>query len=366
MPRFTVDTSKIKAKQVQYDKTASKTFQKNNFWDPKEGVNRIRILPPWSEERVWFREIPYHYGIGGKTVVCPKRLLNKPCFVCDKVSEFRKSPDKALNDTANDLRPKTRVYYNIVDLDDIGKGVQVYGSGVTVFNDLLYYDLDPDWGNITDVADGYDILLTRTGKGRNSKYKVTAKKNSSPLENEGWLDSLNNLDNLVGKILSPEEMKALYESSGDEDEVVEKPTEVAPKRSLDTVIKEEKDVPIDIEEIPDEIPSKKEEVITPQSDDSTVTLEAKDVKAMNRKALKQLIMDLDLEINPKQYDDDKDLQNAIISVCGLEEDDTDVLEEKDVDRPGCFGLEFVETDVDCTNCAVSKPCKVEFKAKKKK
>lgn len=367
MPRYKVDLSKIKAKQVQYDKSANaKNFQ-SNFWVPKEGKNNIRVLPPWSEEGIWYREVPYHYGVGGKSVVCPKRLLSKSCYVCDKVAEFRKSSDKELNDLANDLRPKMRVYYNVIDLDDTAKGVQVFGSGVQVFKDLLYYDLDDEWGNITDVEEGYDIILTREGKGRNSKYQVKAKKNSSSLENEEWLNSLSNLDNLIGKILSYDELKTLYETPVEDTapavlEEVPEPKKPTPRTLKDI---EEDDIPEEIEEVPP-TPKKKEEEITEPNEDDTITLTSADVKKMSRKEMKALIKDLGLDIDPKEYEDEIDLREAIIEECGLEDEDDDKGGISEVEKPGCFGMEYSESDKECVDCLVSKECKVAFKARKKK
>jgi len=369
MPRYKVDLSKIKAKQVQYDKSANaKNFQ-SNFWVPKEDKNNIRILPPWSEEGIWYREVPYHYGIGGKSVVCPKRLLGKPCYICDKVAEFRKSSDKNLNELANDLRPKMRIYYNVIDLDDTAKGVQVFGSGVQVFKDLLYYDLDDEWGNITDVEEGYDIILIREGKGRNSKYQVKAKKNSSPLENEEWLNSMSNLDNLIGKILSYSELKTLYETPAEDaaPAVLEEIPEAAPKTTPRTLKDIEDDVPEEIEEPPAPPPKKVEEVVD-HNDDDTITLTYADVKKMSRKEMKVLIKDLALSVDPKDYEDENDLRDAIIEECGLDDDEGD--DEKgslsEVEKPGCFGMEYSTTDKECVDCLAAKECSVAFKARKKK
>lgn len=353
MPRFKVDMSKIKEKQTQYDKT-SKTDFKKNFFDPKQDKNNVRILPPWSEEGIWYREVPYHYGVGGKSVVCPKRLLNKPCFVCDKVAEFRKSGDKELGLLADELRPKMRIYYNLVDLDDTGKGVQVYGSGVNVFKDLLYYDLDEEWGNITDADKGYDIIITREGKGKTSKYQVKLKKNPSPIASEEWLNTLNNLDNMVGKILSYEELKDLYESEPTSAPAVGKEAAAPVAKAVPRPVKEIEDIP---EEIGKEVES-----------DDTITLTRAEVVKMSRKELKALVKDLGLDIDYKDYDEDDEFRDAIIKECGLdsEEGDDAVPAKEKVENPGCFGYEYNESDSECVVCKVSKDCKVAFKAKKKR
>ena len=261
--------------------------------------------------------------------------MNKPCYICDKVAEFRKSSDKELNDLANDLRPKMRIYYNVVDLDDVAKGVQVYGSGVQVFKDFLYYDLDDDWGNITDVDEGYDILLTREGKVRNTKYQVKAKKNSSFLENEEWLDSLNNLDNLIGKILSYDELKSLYETPADDAAPVM--SEAPAKRSLSLVKDIEDDIPEEIGEPPAKAKEVEEEPKPTATDDDTITLTYADVKKMSRKEMKALIKDLGLDIDHKEFTDDEDLRDEIIDECGLEEEgENEKGSVAEVEKPGCL------------------------------
>lgn len=181
------------------------------FWKPKEGASLIRILPPYSGED-WYKETWSHFGIGvdRKPIACARRLLDEPCYICDQVDELRKSEDPRDVELTTQIAARRRVFYNIIDLDDIESGVQIFSSGVTIFKDLLMYVADPDWGDITDPEQGYDIVIDRAGTGIDTKYNTRAKKNPTPLIDPGLLDELRDLDDMV-EILDYEQVKAIYE-----------------------------------------------------------------------------------------------------------------------------------------------------------
>ena len=200
------------------------------FWTPKEGASLIRILPPYSGED-WYKETWFHFGIGvdRKPIACARRLLDEPCYICEQVDELRKSEDPRDVELPTQIAARRRVFYNIIDLDDVESGVQIFSSGVTIFKDLLMYVADPDWGDITDPEEGYDIVIDREGTGIDTKYNTRAKKNSTPLIDPGLLDELRDLDGMV-EILDYEQVKAIYEGEEFLKEEKEKEKEPAKKR----------------------------------------------------------------------------------------------------------------------------------------
>lgn len=181
------------------------------FWTPKEHSNLIRILPPYSGED-WYKETWFHFGVGvdRKPIACARRLLDEACYICEKVDELRKSEDPRDVELPTQIASRRRVFYNIIDLDDVESGVQIFSSGVTIFKELLMYVADPDWGDITDPEEGYDIVIEREGTGIDTKYTVRAKKNPTSLIDPGLLDQLRDLDEMV-EILPYEQVKAIYE-----------------------------------------------------------------------------------------------------------------------------------------------------------
>jgi hypothetical protein len=201
----------------QYERIKSQTG--GDFWTPKAGRNLIRILPPWAEGKLFWRETAVHWNVGpdSKMVVCLKKELDKPCYICEAYARLQQSQDPRDQSAASEIRANTRVYLNIVDLDNVDKGVQVYTCGIKILQDLLAYFADPDWGDITHPETGYDIVIEREGSTReNTKYQVRARKNPTAIPNMDLLSNLKNLDSFV-KTTSYEQMQAIYEGMSAED-----------------------------------------------------------------------------------------------------------------------------------------------------
>lgn len=190
-----------------------------NFWLPKVGENEIRILPPWSKEGFPFKEIAVHFGVGPdkKTVTCIKRY-GKVCFICDTIRELKNAEDTESQEMAQRLFRKNRYLWNIIDLHDLKSGVQIYSSGIRVFEGVWAYFADDDWGDITDPVKGYNLIVSRSGSGLNTKYQVRARKTATEVpklpDGSNALDGLYDLD-AVMPILSREEQKQAFEGSGE-------------------------------------------------------------------------------------------------------------------------------------------------------
>ena len=144
-------------------------------------------------------------------------------------------------------------------------------------------------------------------------------------------------------------------------------SEAPAKRSLSLVKDIEDDIPEEIGEPPAKAKEVEEEPKPTATDDDTITLTYADVKKMSRKEMKALIKDLGLDIDHKEFTDDEDLRDEIIDECGLEEEgENEKGSVAEVEKPGCFGLEYSDSDKECVDCLVSSDCKAAFKARKKK
>lgn len=221
-----------------------------NFWLPKVGENEIRILPPWSKEGFPFKEIAVHFGVGPdkKTVVCLKRY-GKPCFICETIRELKDAEDPESQEMAQRLFRKNRYLWNIIDLADLKSGVQIYSSGIRVFEGVWAYFADDDWGDITDPVKGYNLVVSRFGSGLNTKYQVRARR--KPTAILALPDGINPLENLydldaVMPILSHEEQKQAFEGVGAPEEKEDEEKEDEEREEKEE--KEEKETPGDEEE----------------------------------------------------------------------------------------------------------------------
>jgi hypothetical protein len=268
------------------------------FLKLKSGKNRIRVMPPWTDEGKnayqWWREVWTHWGVGPddenkKTVACPKKTPQldgaaTDCPVCDEVERLRATGDPADLEEAKALRARMRVFVNAIDLEDpewtqenidemIGAGVeedrlpevgdpkiQVLGFGSMIFKELLdYYNDEID---MTDLEEGYNVIITKEGKDLNTKYRVRLEKNISQAPVPDDDPKLHNLD-MVQQVKSAAEIMAIMEGV-DPDEA----KKLAAKASAAAKKKTPKKLPPKAkEEEEEETPTEEEEEETPTEEE---------------------------------------------------------------------------------------------------
>jgi len=169
-------------------------------WKPKDGDNLIRIMPPWSEDvDTFFVQGGSHFNVGpqGKIFSCPQQADNSAeCFLCDLVERLD-AGDEADREEAKDLKVRRSWMVNVVDLKDPDAGVRVWAAGVKAFKQLLEYIEDADYGDVTDPNEGYDVKVTKSGKGMNTEYNVRCAKNPTKFKYPDLLDGLTDLESFL-------------------------------------------------------------------------------------------------------------------------------------------------------------------------
>lgn len=212
----------------------------------KAGVRRILIIPytvgkgnPYADEGETHFERTYfsHPRIGpsNETFVCASETYKKKCAVCEYAAELRQDPDTK-KDVVDALRPKQRQLWNVVDLDEPEKGVQLWEIAQFSFGKLLRErctneDEDEDFSSFADPEEGKILKLTiseESYKGRPT-YKVAAidfKDMKKPMSEE-WLEAAVCLDDLLIKA-KYDEVKKVLEGGDDEDDEDDEDNE--PKR----------------------------------------------------------------------------------------------------------------------------------------
>lgn len=215
-----VDLNKAKAKAAEEaakQEARTRGFQSVTYWKPGQGKNKIRVMPPWTDDETnpnanqFWREVFVHFSVGDNESVfaCPAKTTAGPggaCVLCEEVQRLRATRDPADASVAKDMNGKQRLYSNIVDLADPvytakdikewtenefneGKDcpfdvgdtkIQVFGYGPMIFKQLL--DILTENIDFTDLESGYDISITRSGKDRNTEYQVTLVPPAKPFE----------------------------------------------------------------------------------------------------------------------------------------------------------------------------------------
>lgn len=106
----------------------------------KDGENRLDIIPykisnPLNPavaihgfevgELDYFQQLEVHQSVGVRNnqYLCAKRMFSKPCFICEMQIDLY---DQNEREEAKALYPKQRAVYNVIDLDEPEKGIQVW------------------------------------------------------------------------------------------------------------------------------------------------------------------------------------------------------------------------------------------------
>ena len=87
--------------------------------------------------------------------------------------------------------PKLRTFVPVVVRGEEDKGVRFYSFGKTVYQALLSYIADPDYGDITHIETGRDIVVDYTPQEKSdtnfAKTNILVKPNQTPLSEDSEL-----------------------------------------------------------------------------------------------------------------------------------------------------------------------------------
>ena len=214
-----IDFKKMRQKLLQLQNKGSGSA--NAFWRPQEGDNNIRIIPTADGDP--FKEYWFHYNVGKNPgFLCPKKNFGKSCPCCDFawhiMGEAKETNDVETLKLAKSLLPRQRYFSPVLVRGEEDAGVKVWGYGKMAYKELLDLVLNPDYGDITDVADGTDLVLNY-GKPPGASFpqtKLQPRRRTSPMVKEGAESS--HAKNLLDSI--PEFKGLFLEKTGDEIETM--------------------------------------------------------------------------------------------------------------------------------------------------
>lgn len=213
-----IDSLKNRLQSLQ-DQNSGNTEKKSmdDIWKPEIGQHQIRLVPYIHNKENPFIELYFHYNLGKRTYLSPATYGN-PDPVVEFAEELQKTGKKEDWVAGKKLEPKMRIYTPVLIRGQEDKGVKFWGFGVQVYQELLAYISDPDYGDITDPLQGRDIVLDiqppeKTGK----KYPTTTiriKPNTSKVsDDKNVINAVKNQKNISEIFSEPsyDELKdALY------------------------------------------------------------------------------------------------------------------------------------------------------------
>ena len=153
-----MDINAIKSRLSQLQNTSSTA---NAFWKPQPGKSQIRITPYNENKDNPFVELFFHYSLVPKKTVLSPLSFGRPDPVQQFADKLKASGDKDEWIQGKRIEPKMRTFAPVIVRGEESEGVKWWGFGKTVYQELLAIIADPDYGDISDVMTGRDIVVER-------------------------------------------------------------------------------------------------------------------------------------------------------------------------------------------------------------
>ena len=152
---MSLDLSRLKSRLS----SISNTNQKSNLiWKPKPGKQVVRIVPYKYVPDNPFIELKFHYNINNKTYLSPDSF-GRPDPIVEFANRLKKTGSKEDWQMGRKMEPKMRTFVPAIIRGEEGEGVKFWGFGKQVYQELLSIISDPDFGDITDLTNGRDIVV---------------------------------------------------------------------------------------------------------------------------------------------------------------------------------------------------------------
>ena len=188
-----MDLTKIRERLAQLNQGAD---QKKHIWKPSPGDTTIRIVP-YAHNPDWpFLELYFHYEITKKSVLSP--ITNgDPDPIEEFAAELRATGQKDDYFLSKKLSPAMRTFVPIIVRGKESEGPKFWGFGKTTYEELLKLLDDPDWGDITSLTEGRDIVVSYekgNGGDQYAKTSIRPKPSVTPAsKDKAVLESLENM-----------------------------------------------------------------------------------------------------------------------------------------------------------------------------
>ena len=140
------------------NKLQSTTSKKAELWKPAPGKHQIRLVPYKFNKENPFIELLFHYNINNKSYLSPSSF-GRPDPIVEFAEKLKRMGDKEDWKAAKKMEPKLRTFVPVLVRGEEGEGVRFWGFGKTVYQEILGYIADPDYGDITDAVTGRDIVV---------------------------------------------------------------------------------------------------------------------------------------------------------------------------------------------------------------
>ena len=219
-----IDLAAIRKKLNQI---SGQNSRKNVMWRPEEGTETtVRLIAYPDNDGQPFKELMFYYNIGNNPGLLAPYQFGKADPIQELITKLRDEGSKESYELAKKLYPKMRCYAPVIVRGEEDKGVRLWAFGKQVYQTLLNYMLDEDYGDITDPSEGRDVRITCT-KAPGKMWATTdvrPRGKDSPLSEDSskaknWIDNIPDTNDMF-ELKSYEELERIINEwlSGDEED----------------------------------------------------------------------------------------------------------------------------------------------------
>ena len=180
-----LNMDKIRNKLASYDKTKKGGKKltpeqqekvdkiKQYIWKPEPGKQVVRIVPYQYTPDFPFIELKWYYNYNGDNIsYLSPSSINESDPIIELSERLQKSRTTWYEGIK--MKPKIRTYVPIIVRGKESDGVKFWGFGARVHEQLLAAISEPDYGDITDLNNGFDITVDfKTAEELNADYPDT-------------------------------------------------------------------------------------------------------------------------------------------------------------------------------------------------
>ena len=256
-----INLDAIKSRLNKLQNTQRTTVE---LWKPAPGKHTIRLVPYKFNKENPFIELYFHYNINNKSYLSPMSF-GRPDPIVEFADKLKRMGDKEDWKAAKKMEPKLRTFVPVLVRGEEGEGVRFWGFGKTVYQEILGYMADPDYGDITDPNEGRDITVeVVSAEDSGTSYPVTTirvKPKETPLaaskeDTDKYLNSQKEITELYSE-LTYAELKNVLEGWLNPSAVSDEEKSVSAETLSSTANADEDDVPFDTTPAPKAAPAPK-------------------------------------------------------------------------------------------------------------
>jgi hypothetical protein len=257
-----INLDAIKNRLNKLQNTQKKTVE---LWKPAPGKHQVRLVPYKFNKENPFIELYFHYNINNKSYLSPISF-GRPDPIVEFSDKLKRMGDKEDWKAAKRMEPKLRTFVPVLVRGEESEGIRFWGFGKTVYQELLGYIADPDYGDITHPTEGRDITVEVVSAAESgTSYPVTTirvKPKETPLAESKekmieLLDSQNDITEVYQE-MTYDELKSVLESwlNPDSEEESEEETSTSAQTLSSTASTDKDEAPFEAPTQPKSEPAK--------------------------------------------------------------------------------------------------------------